>query len=129
MARGADVPFPPAFPSLFSFPPASSVQQSASPNREPSKMLVKQKPTNLVNILLLPLYFGVALSLYLVEVGERVRMDLMDAARVVWYGTTAVVWKWVMQGPGTNNGGLFVNASVTYGNTGRAVNPVQVVEL
>ncbi|KAA8630115.1 hypothetical protein SMACR_00974 [Sordaria macrospora] len=130
MARGADVPFPPAFPSLFSFPPASSASvQSASPNQEPSKMLVKQRPTNLVNILLLPVYFGVALSLYLVEIIERVGMDLMDAARVIWYGATAVVWKWVMQGPGTNNGGLLVNSSVTYGNTGRVVNPVQVVEL
>ncbi|KAK3950117.1 Metallo-dependent phosphatase-like protein [Pseudoneurospora amorphoporcata] len=129
MARGADVPFPPAFPSLFSFPPSSASAHSASPNREPSKMLVKQRPTNLVNILLLPVYFGLALSLYVVEVVERVGMDLMDAARVIWYGTTAVVWKWVMQGPGTNNGGLLVNASVTYGNTGRVVNPAQVVEL
>ena len=131
MARGTDVPFPPTFPSLFWFPPSSPnvAPQSASPNREPSKMLVKQRPTNLVNILLLPVYFGLALSIYLVEVVERVGMDLVDAARVIWYGTTAVVWKWVMQGPGTNNGGLLVNASVTYGNTGRAINPVQVVEL
>ncbi|EGO59178.1 hypothetical protein NEUTE1DRAFT_40599 [Neurospora tetrasperma FGSC 2508] len=76
MARGADVPFPPAFPSIFS-----------------------------------------------------VWMDSMDAARVIWHGTTAVVWKWVMQGPGSNNGALLVNASVTYGNTGKVINPVQVVEL
>lgn len=131
MARGAGAPFPPAFPSVFSFPPASppSVTESALPNREPSKMLVRQKPTNMVNILLLPVHFAVALSLYLVEVIERVRVDLVDAARVVWYGITAVVWKWVMQGPGTNNGGLLVNASLTYGNTGRVINPVQVVEL
>ncbi|KAK3398143.1 Metallo-dependent phosphatase-like protein [Sordaria brevicollis] len=130
MARGADVPFPPAFPSVFSFPPASAVTQSESPNREPSKMLVRQKPTNLVNILLLPVHFVLAVSVYVVEVMERLGMDLMDAARVVWYGVTAVVWKWVMQGPGTNNGGLLVNASVTYGNTGKVgTNVVQVVEL
>ncbi|EAA33173.1 Metallo-dependent phosphatase [Neurospora crassa] len=132
MARGADVPFPPAFPSIFSFPASvSALSQSASQNRqEPrSKMQEKQKPTNLVNILMLPVYFGLTLSLYFVKVFERVWMDSMDAARVIWHGITAVVWKWVMQGPGSNNGALLVNASVTYGNTGKVINPVQVVEL
>lgn len=132
MARGADVPFPPAFPSIFSFPASvSAVSQSTSQNRqEPrSKMREKQTPTNLVNFLLLPVYFGLALCFFFVKVFERVWMDSMDAARVIWHGTTAVVWKWVMQGPGSNNGALLVNASVTYGNTGKVINPVQVVDL
>src|SRR3954462_2042689 len=43
----------------------------------------------------------------------------LDAVKVVWYGINSIVWKWVMLGPGTNNGGLMVNAAVMYGNTGK----------
>jgi len=53
----------------------------------------------------------------------------VDAVRVVWYGVNSIVWKWVMLGPGSNNGGLMVNAAVMYGNTGKLRNPVTVVEL
>ena len=49
--------------------------------------------------------------------------------RVVWHGINSIVWKWVMLGPGSNNGGLLVNAAVMYGNTGKAVNAVSVVDL
>ena len=52
-----------------------------------------------------------------------------EAVAVVWYGLTSIVWKWAMQGPGSNNGALMVNASVMYGNTGRVKNPVTVVDL
>ncbi|KAK3318312.1 calcineurin-like phosphoesterase [Apodospora peruviana] len=52
-----------------------------------------------------------------------------DAFAVLWYGLNSVIWKWVMLGPGSNNGGLFVNAAVMYGNTGRATHPVTVVDL
>ena len=52
-----------------------------------------------------------------------------DAFYVIWYGVNSILWKWLMQGPGSNNGGLFVNAAVTYGNTGRTGNKVVVLEL
>lgn len=53
----------------------------------------------------------------------------VDAVAVVWYGLTSIVWKYAMLGPGSNNGGLMVNAAAMYGNTGSVTNPVQVVDL
>lgn len=53
----------------------------------------------------------------------------VDSVAVVWYGFISIVWKYAMLGPGSNNGGLMVNAAVMYGNTGRVTNPVQVVDL
>jgi hypothetical protein len=52
-----------------------------------------------------------------------------DAFNVLYYGVSSILWKWIMLGPGTNNGGLMANASVMYGNTGRLGNPVTVVDL
>ncbi|KAK3900138.1 Metallo-dependent phosphatase-like protein [Staphylotrichum tortipilum] len=51
------------------------------------------------------------------------------AFNVLRYGVGSILWKWLMLGPGTNNGGLMVNASVMYGNTGVLGNPVTVVDL
>lgn len=53
----------------------------------------------------------------------------IDAFNVVWYGISSVLWKWVMLGPGSNNGAVMVNASVMYGNTGKVKNPVVIVDL
>ncbi|KAK3687528.1 calcineurin-like phosphoesterase [Podospora appendiculata] len=53
----------------------------------------------------------------------------VDALCVLWYGLNSVVWKWIMLGPGANNGGLMVNAAVMYGNTGKVRNPATVVDL
>jgi hypothetical protein len=53
----------------------------------------------------------------------------IDAVGVVWHGLNSVLWKWLMQGPGSNNGGLMVNAALTHGNTGKLGNKVQVVDL
>ncbi|KAL2200360.1 Metallo-dependent phosphatase-like protein [Corynascus similis CBS 632.67] len=52
-----------------------------------------------------------------------------DAFNVLWYGVASILWKWIMLGPGTNNGALMVNASLMYGNSGRLRNPVTVVDL
>ncbi|KAK4145821.1 Metallo-dependent phosphatase-like protein [Dichotomopilus funicola] len=52
-----------------------------------------------------------------------------DAFDVIWYGVGCILWKWIMLGPGTNNGGLMVNASLMYGDSGRLGNPVTVVDL
>ncbi|KAK3324166.1 putative calcineurin-like phosphoesterase [Cercophora scortea] len=53
----------------------------------------------------------------------------VDALYVLWYGLNSVVWKWIMLGPGANNGALMVNAAVMHGNTGKVRNPVMVVDL
>lgn len=54
----------------------------------------------------------------------------LDALRVVLYGVHAVLFKWLMLGPGGNRGGtLLVNAALMKGNTGRIGNPVQIVDL
>ncbi|KAL2159792.1 hypothetical protein VTH06DRAFT_1925 [Thermothelomyces fergusii] len=61
--------------------------------------------------------------------------DLVSAARwrdaldVVRYGVASILWKWIMLGPGTNNGALMVNASLAAGNSGRLGNPAIVVDL
>lgn len=52
-----------------------------------------------------------------------------NAFRVVYYGLNCILWKWVMQGPGSNNAGLMVNAGQMYGNTGKLGGKVQVVDL
>ena len=52
-----------------------------------------------------------------------------DTWLVLWHGVNSILWKWVMLGPGSNNGGLMVNAAVTYGNTGKVKNKVLVVDL
>ncbi|KAK4204096.1 Metallo-dependent phosphatase-like protein [Triangularia verruculosa] len=44
---------------------------------------------------------------------------LGDALNVLRYGLQSVLWKWIMTGPGSNNGGVLVNAGVMKGNTGR----------
>jgi hypothetical protein len=53
----------------------------------------------------------------------------VDAFNVLRYGVSSILWKWVMLGPGTNQGGLMANVSVMYGNTGKVKNPVTVVDL
>ncbi|KAL2016270.1 hypothetical protein VTK56DRAFT_4014 [Thermocarpiscus australiensis] len=53
----------------------------------------------------------------------------LDAFAMVYHGVGSILWKWLMAGPGANNGGLLVNASVMYGNTGQLRNPVVVVDL
>ncbi|EAQ88246.1 hypothetical protein CHGG_04865 [Chaetomium globosum CBS 148.51] len=52
-----------------------------------------------------------------------------DAFNVFWYGVSNILWKWIMLGPGTNNGGLMANVSLMYGNSGKLRNPVTVVDL
>ncbi|KAK3988548.1 putative rhamnogalacturonate lyase C [Cladorrhinum sp. PSN332] len=53
----------------------------------------------------------------------------MDAFNILRYGVSNLLWKWIMLGPGSNNGGLMVNAAVMYGNTGKLKNRVNVVDL
>jgi hypothetical protein len=53
----------------------------------------------------------------------------IDAGRVIANGVHSVLWKWLMLGPGGNNGSVMVNAGVMYGNTGKIGNRPQVVLL
>ncbi|KAK4166035.1 putative rhamnogalacturonate lyase C [Cladorrhinum sp. PSN259] len=52
-----------------------------------------------------------------------------DAFNILKFGMSSLLWKWIMLGPGSNNGGLMVNVAVMYGNTGKLKNPVTVVDL
>ncbi|KAL1840142.1 hypothetical protein VTJ49DRAFT_758 [Mycothermus thermophilus] len=53
-------------------------------------------------------------------------LDVWDMVR---HGIASILWKWIMLGPGTNNGGLMVNAALMYGDSGVLRNPITVVDL
>lgn len=53
----------------------------------------------------------------------------VDLAKVVYHGVHSVLWKWLMSGPGSNQGGLMVNAAQMVGNTGKTRSRAIVVEL
>lgn len=54
--------------------------------------------------------------------------DWMIAVRVIWHGLNAVLFKYLMLGPGPNNASLMVNAGCIKGNTGKLrKNAAQVV--
>jgi hypothetical protein len=51
----------------------------------------------------------------------------IDAAKVLIYGVHAVLWKWLMLGPGANSGSMMINAAQMWGNTGKIRSRAQVV--
>lgn len=53
----------------------------------------------------------------------------LDIAQLLYHGVESVLWKWVMNGPGTNSGSLMVNAAQMYGNTGKVKSRAVVVEI
>lgn len=56
----------------------------------------------------------------------------VDATRVVWGGVRGILWHWLMNGGRTGpgrQGGLIVNAALTYQSTSRIGNQAQIVEL
>lgn len=53
----------------------------------------------------------------------------VDALLVLGHGVHAVLWKWIMGGPGSNQGGLLVNAAQMYGNSGKVKSRAVVVEI
>lgn len=56
--------------------------------------------------------------------------DWIDAVKVIYYGFEAILFKYLMLGPGSNNASLMINAACTQGNTGRLRRKAaQVVEL
>lgn len=67
--------------------------------------------------------------------GRGFLYDLIPSSRwaaafnVLRYGVASILWKWIMLGPGTNNGGLMANAALMYGDSGKLRNPVTVVDL
>jgi hypothetical protein len=48
---------------------------------------------------------------------------------VVGHGVHSVLWKWIMGGPGSNQGGLMVNAAQMYGNSGKVKSRARVIEI
>ena len=53
----------------------------------------------------------------------------LDILRLVIHGLHSVAWKWLMSGPGSNNGSLMVNAAQMYGNSGKVKNRAVVVDI
>ncbi|KAM0343997.1 hypothetical protein ACHAPU_008055 [Fusarium lateritium] len=53
----------------------------------------------------------------------------LDYLRFVAQGLHSVAWKWLMSGPGSNNGSLMVNAAQMYGDSGKVKNRAVVVEI
>ncbi|CAM1511551.1 Fc.00g090640.m01.CDS01 [Cosmosporella sp. VM-42] len=53
----------------------------------------------------------------------------VDVFKVVYHGLHSVLWKWLMSGPGSNQGGLMVNAGQMYGNSGKVKSRAIVVDL
>ena len=51
----------------------------------------------------------------------------LDMARVLWYGVQGIIWTRIWGGH--ENGGIMINASLTYRNTGRLENPPQVFDI
>ncbi|KAK5998634.1 putative rhamnogalacturonate lyase C [Cladobotryum mycophilum] len=52
-----------------------------------------------------------------------------DMLLIVSHGIHSVLWKWLMGGPGSNQGSLMVNASQMYGSTGKVKNRAVVVDI
>ena len=55
--------------------------------------------------------------------------DWVDVAKLVYHGVHSVLWKWIMGGPGSNQGGLMVNAAQTWQSTNKVKDRAIVVEL
>lgn len=53
----------------------------------------------------------------------------IDIAMVLYHGAHSVLWKWIMGGPGSNTGGLMVNAAQMYGNSGKVKSRAVVVTI
>ncbi|OAA47603.1 Metallophosphoesterase domain protein [Metarhizium rileyi] len=53
----------------------------------------------------------------------------VDMIEIVFHGIHSVLWKWLMSGPGSNQGSLMVNAAQMYKNTGKAVSRAVVVDI
>jgi predicted phosphohydrolase len=53
----------------------------------------------------------------------------VDIFQIAFHGVQSVLWKWLMSGPGSNNGSLMINAAQMYGNTGKVKNRAVVVEI
>ncbi|KAH6895859.1 Metallo-dependent phosphatase-like protein [Thelonectria olida] len=53
----------------------------------------------------------------------------IDVLRILVYGVHSVLWKWLMSGPGSNKGGLMVNAGQMYGNSGKVKSRAVVIDI
>lgn len=53
----------------------------------------------------------------------------IDVLVVLYLGVESILWKWLMSGPGSNQGSLFVNAGQMYGNTGKMKSRAVVVDM
>lgn len=53
----------------------------------------------------------------------------LDVAEIIYLGIESVLWKWIMGGPGSNQGSLMVNAAQMVGSTGKVRSRAVVVDI
>lgn len=53
----------------------------------------------------------------------------LDVLEIAYLGVEAVLWKWLMGGPGSNDGSLLVNAAQMNGNTGKVKSRAVVIDV
>ncbi|CAG7560201.1 unnamed protein product [Fusarium equiseti] len=53
----------------------------------------------------------------------------LDYLRFLAQGLHSIAWKWLMSGPGSNNGSMMINAAQMHGNSGKAKSRAVVVEI
>lgn len=53
----------------------------------------------------------------------------VDMSTIVLQGIHAVMWKWIMGGPGSNHGSLMVNAAQMHQNSGKVISRAIVVDI
>ena len=53
----------------------------------------------------------------------------IDFVKVLYLGLESVLWKWLMDGPRSNNGSLMVNAAQVQDRSGKVKNRAVVVDI
>ncbi|KAK7420859.1 hypothetical protein QQZ08_010188 [Neonectria magnoliae] len=53
----------------------------------------------------------------------------VEILRLAYHGVHSILWKWLMSGPGSNQGSVMVNAAQMYGNSGKAVSRAVIVDM
>lgn len=53
----------------------------------------------------------------------------LDVAHIMFLGVETVLWKWLMGGPGSNQGSVLVNAAQMHGSSGKVRSRAVVIDM
>lgn len=53
----------------------------------------------------------------------------LDVLEILYLGVESVLWKWLMGGPGSNDGSLLVNAAQMDGNSGKVKSRARIIDV